>query len=363
MSAAFALQSRLAALRRTPQWEHYERARGAVLRMRDLADDASPSAYWDEELAGFEYLLDASPLVIERLRQHTFHVTGLRHYEYRTGSESRRRALAAKLEALIAEAGGVDLLVPEAHALGGFGHDISGALYNLDTLKFLEALIALRRGGVLDGLRSPDDRRLVWEIGAGWGGFAYQLKCLCPDVTYVIADLPELFLFSGTYLPTVLEGCRVRYWAGEEPSVLFDGWQELDFIFVPAAALGAIRPPRLDLTLNMVSFQEMTADQVRAYVEQAWSADSAWLYSLNRERSTYNLELRSASELVASRFDIQEIPVLDVPYTQMLHEGPRLPRAQAALRCMLRAVSDGRLPRPVNTYRHLLGRRRTVGSS
>src|SRR5687768_8616440 len=163
----------------------------------DRAGSAAPSEYWREELSGFDYLLDASPLIVERLREHTHHITGLRPYDYRGGQPARRAALAAKLGAL-REAGRDDLLVPESPALGGFGFEIDGALYNLDTLKFYEALIALDRAGVLGELRRATGRPVVWEIGAGWGGFAYQLKTLFPDVTYVICDLPELFLFSAT---------------------------------------------------------------------------------------------------------------------------------------------------------------------
>ena len=61
---------------------------------------------------------------------------------------------------------------------------------------------------MLDEIRAPG-RKLVWEIGAGWGGFAYQFKTLFPDVTYVIVDLPELFLFSATYLMTLFPEAKV----------------------------------------------------------------------------------------------------------------------------------------------------------
>src|SRR5690606_25036470 len=123
-----------------------------------------------------------------------------------------------RLEALVSLAGGRDLLVPEAEALGGFGYSIGGQLYNVDTLKYFEVLVGMRRAGLLDPFAraaSPDGldaggrsagtttssgdaatgaaRRLVWEIGGGWGGFAYQFKTLFPDVTYVIVDFAELF--------------------------------------------------------------------------------------------------------------------------------------------------------------------------
>ena len=231
------LQQRIDALRATRGYASYLRARDEVLRMLAHGRDgsAAPSEYWREELAGFDYLLDASPLIVERLREHSHHVTGVRPYEYRAGQPARRAALETKLAAL-RRAGGEELLVPESSQLGGFGFDIDGALYNIDTLKFYEALIALDRAGVLGELRAAPGRPVVWEIGAGWGGFAYQVKTLFPDVTYVICDLPELFLFSATYLMTLFPDASVLFADPDRPEELSDA----DFVFVPNTALGVI---------------------------------------------------------------------------------------------------------------------------
>jgi hypothetical protein len=347
---AEALQARVQALAGTAAHAAYLRARDAVLRMKALADDAGPSAYWREELAGFEYMLDASPLVIDKLRHHTYHVTGLKVYDYRTGKDER--GFAEKLRTLRA-IGDSSLLVPEARELGGFGFEIDGQLYNIDTLKFFEAMIALDRGAVLPALRERGDRRLVWEIGGGWGGFARTWKTVVPHTTYLIVDLPELFLFSGTYLATLFPDAAIRYWSGEDAGALFRDWEEVDFILVPAGALAAIAPPRLDLTVNMVSFQEMTTDQVSAYVERAHAAGSPFLYSLNRDRSPYNTQLTSVRDLMAFRYRLHEIPVLDVPYTKLSPPPP------SRLASLLARVIDTGAPTPkANQYRHVVGWRR-----
>jgi hypothetical protein len=80
------LAQKLDRLRLSPAWANYERVREEVLRMKDAEPvaGAEPSAYWREELGSFEYMLDASPLIVEKLRHHTYHVTGLRVYDYRT---------------------------------------------------------------------------------------------------------------------------------------------------------------------------------------------------------------------------------------------------------------------------------------
>jgi len=323
-AAVRAFRERLDARRASAAYRNYEYARDRVLEMRARAAAApgyEPSAYWEEELSNFEYMFDASPLIIDKLRHHTFHVTGLRVYDYRTHRDKAREQFAEKLRVLVNK-GGRELLVPEWRELGGFGFDIDGELFNIDTLKFYEVLIALDKGAVLHEFRGNAERRLVWEIGAGWGGFPYQFKTICPNVTYVITDLPELFLFSATYLMTAFPQAKVRFW-GEEPAErTFANWRDYDFIFMPNTALNELTPERLDLAINMVSFQEMTEVQVSDYVAKAHALECPFLYSLNRDRSSYNRELESVSAIIARYYWPREIPVLRVPYTKMMGEEP-----------------------------------------
>ena len=319
-AAAQAFGARLDALRQSAAFRNYEQVRARVLEMQGRsasADEDRPSAYWQEELSNFEYMLDASPLVIEKLRHHTYHVTGLRVYDYRTDRGKAQDKFVEKLRALIA-LGHQDLLVPESPLLGGFGFEVDGQLFNIDTLKFFEVLIALERGAVLPEFRTAADRRLAWEIGAGWGGFAYQFKTVCPNATYAIVDFPELFLFSATYLMTAFPQAKVAFWGDQPVDQLWARWSEYDFIFVPNTALAVFAPPRLDLTVNMVSFQEMTGAQVAAYVGRAHELGCPFLYSLNRDKSAYNREIDSVSGIVSRFYWPREIDVMPVPYQKML---------------------------------------------
>src|SRR5262245_44322418 len=166
------LQTKLETLRASAGYRAYERVRDHVLAIKDLEahreSAETPSAYWREELEDFSYMFDASPLIIDQLRHHTSHITGLRKYDYRSDHHTRHR-FAKKLDALVEAAKGRDLLIPENPALGGFGHEIDGRMFNLDTLKYFEVLMVLQDGAVLPEFRGQTDRRLVWEIGAGWG--------------------------------------------------------------------------------------------------------------------------------------------------------------------------------------------------
>lgn len=329
---------------KAPAYTHYLAVRDQVLQMLELGrlNGDQPSAYWREELAGFDYMFDASPLIVQRLREHCYHLTGQRSYDYRYHHRHKSHLWAEKLASLrrIDKSG---LLVPESPALGGFGHEIDGMLINVDTLKFYECLIALDRSGVLAPLREEAGRgKLVIEIGGGWGGFAYQFKMLCPFATYLIVDLPQTFLFSGTYLKTVFPEASVCLSLKPVDDVMVRGGAQ-DFILVPHFLFSEVQVSEPDLAINTVSFQEMTTDQVRRYVRGLRQLGCRRLYSLNRDRSKYNDELTSVRTVIAESYSIEEISVLEAPYTTL---------GSVAARSRLRRARKI----PAHEYRHVLGR-------
>jgi glycosyltransferase involved in cell wall biosynthesis len=328
--------------RSSPAFRAYERARDAVLQMKRTTASSigvtDPSEYWSEELENIDYLIEASPLIVRKLRHHAFHITGIRPYDYRTKGDTRRQLFEARLRAL-RDLGGDTLLVPESPALGGFGYDIDGRLFNVDTLKFLEVLIGMERGGVLGPLRALD-RPTICEIGAGWAGFAYQFKTLFPGARYVIIDFPELFLYSATYLGVQFPDAALAFCGTSETPSLVEA-RDADIIFVPHTLAPMVAAERLDLTVNMVSFQEMTDGQVRAYAAMAADAGCPWLYSLNRERSPYNTELSRVSDALAERYRLTEVSVLGSDYTTAMKKPPK---------------SSAPAERSDFTYRHLVGR-------
>ena len=331
----------------------------------------APSSYWHEELAAIDYISEASPLIVRRLRHHAVHITGLRPYDYRQFGE-RQAYFEQRLDALLALAGGRDLLVAEAEALGGFGYSIGGQLYNVDPLKFFEVLVGMRRAGLIDAFspgrtsassgtaagerpdtgrggpgRAAVPRRLVWEIGAGWGGFAYQFKTLFPDVTYAIVDFAEMFLFSATYLRTLFPEARVRFWREGQPA--FAHWQEADFVFIPHDRVEALREVTPDLLVNLVSFHEMTSAQVDAYARLAASIGCPAVYSLNRDRSVYNDEVDGVGHILSRHYDVREIRLLGSDYTKATKKGSATGVDDAA-----RAGVEAK-----DRYRHLVGTLRT----
>ena len=93
-------------------------------------------------------------------------------------------------------------------------------------------------------------------------------------------------------------------------------------MFVPQAHRALVSTLPLDLTVNMVSFQEMTTRQVEGYVRRAFEFECRYLYSLNRDRSHHNHELSNVRSIIGQHYWPHQIDLLPVSYTKMLHEDP-----------------------------------------
>ncbi len=297
-----------------------------------------------------DFMFEASPLQVQALRHHCHHITGVREDNYGDDQTEVRDRFKQKLKRLV-KVGGRDILVTESPALGGFGFHLDGELYNLDTLKFYEALIAMRRGAILGDFMNSVERRTVVEIDAGWGGFAYQFKTLCPNVTYVIVDRPERFLFSAVYLMNRFPEAIVRFMEEGSDPPCEGAWQEVDFLFVPDSRFAALHPERLDLVINLVSFEGMPIDKVEAYLRWAYELECPLVYSFNRDRNPANDDMSSLTEIIRRTYWPHDILVMPVDFDQMLDGVVR----GKSLRARLQRRHEGR-----GEYRHIIGWRRLL---
>lgn len=342
--------SHIEAARQSSEYKNYLKVREVVFRMLEnepVGND--PSRYWSQELAGFEYMFDASPLIIQNLRHHCYHISGLREYDYRDHHAYKIPAFEKKLRTLQAmDKNGVE--IPEAPELGGYGHLIDGKRYNIDTLKFYENFIALDRFDILDQFRNTDDRKIVLEIGGGWGGFAYQFKTLFPNVTYINVDLPGSLLFAGTYLTSLFPHARTFFVDGKKESVTDIKPRDYDFIFIPHYLWDYLSFDRPDLVINMASFMEMTTAQVDGYIGRAKKWGAPQLYSRNRDRSQNNTELTTVSSILEKYYGVREVVLDTDPRPMSLISNMR----HAAI-SFKRHLFNGASKQSAHTYRHLLG--------
>ena len=284
-------------------YDHYLAVRDWAQRMRNAADlsPVSLTRHEEEALAALSPLWRAEPATITALRRHAEPISGVRTSDY----DSREAPLASLLKrniGFLRKQVGSDLLVHEPRELGGFGFNEQGALYNEDTARYFSTLVALQDAAVLPAFRGNDEnsaRRLVWEIGGGWGGFAYQFKRVCPNVTYLITGPPDLFLLSAVYLMSLFPDARCRFYDSASADSLWDEWEDVDFVFVPEGALDRLLPPpRLDLTLDLMALETLGPRRACEHARRSFEFGSRFFYT----QSPWGAAEPSAAEQAIDRF-------------------------------------------------------------
>ena len=114
-------------------------------------------------------------------------------------------------------------------------------------------------------------------MGGGWGGFAFQFKTLCPNVTYVITGLPECLLVSAVYLMTAFPDARCRL--HRTGSDIAGDWEQADFIFAPEDALDELNLPRVDAMLDVMALRHMSEARVSRHVERGFDLGARYVFS------------------------------------------------------------------------------------
>lgn len=293
-------QDELAAIQQVKDW-----VKAAIehrCRSEDSSSDAEPSQVWKFVTQIFEYLQKMPPEQFSNLRLHTYHIDGGTYWKVLFARsedyERHDRYLCAGLPERY------KLSAPKA--CGEYGRLLDGdRLVNDYVLRWQELMRALWLENKLQTLEEIDNP-VILEIGGGYGSLAYHLKTLFPKFLYVIIDLPETLLFSAIYLTTIF-GVESVLLVNEETTLSPEEMANYSFVLVPNHLLSTLSDLRIDLSINVQSFQEMTATQVDEYLAFLRTR-TAVLLSWNYERSTFNDELESVTALVQKYFDIDDLP-------------------------------------------------------
>jgi hypothetical protein len=306
----------------------------APQRERDEQSDTL-SPIEQQMRAELAYLWNATPADIARLRRCGTAITGVQAERY----DAPAPDLLARLKRdyrLLRRQAGTELCVHEPALLGGFGVQWDGGLVNEDSVRWFGGLVAFQDAAVLPSCRGAQ-RRLVWDIGGGWGGFAQQFKTVCPNVTYLTTARPELLLASATYLQAVFPSARVHVHQGDADATWAD-WTHTDFVFATEASLPLLHPPAIDVVVDVLATEAMTPLRADRHVRWAAEFGARFVYVMRR----VGAETPGAAAAAAA---------LD----RHFWPPPVPPRAEH-----LPPVGDGLQPVPIEgaDYQHVVGWRR-----
>ena len=254
-------------------------AREQLRRWSEAGDQPALSDTEERVRQGIAPLWDADRGTILQLRRYGERVSGARPEDYDRQDPEIVRQLEPELQRLL-EYGDPALWVDEPSALGGFGLTRDGRHYNEDTLRFFRIVSLLDEAGVLKGLRSARMRRTVWEIGGGWGGLAYHMRRLCPSVTYLMTGRADTSLLAATYLMTLCPDARVRFFDPRQPARFWDDWDAVDVAFAPESIVRTMVPPSLDLMVDVMALEQMTAERIESHAERAYTLDCRHVLSV-----------------------------------------------------------------------------------
>jgi hypothetical protein len=263
----------------------------------------SPSSYWSDFCAQFEYMLDLPAPHFAKLRNHTYHLTSDVYLTYYFGAPAVFRR-ASCYDAIVAG-------LPDRYVLSepadGIGFDLNGKLVSWDIIRFQRAFSALYREGIFDQLaRLP--RRHILEIGGGYGGIAHQVGKTLERTTYIIVDLPETLVFAASYLSLQNPAKKIYLYDKDTfQSVVTGDLDSYDFILLPNYRLKDLSHIKFDLALNIASLQEMRRAQAEEYLDFI-ARSGAILYSDNQDHQPKNAELGTLYDLLTARFKLTEIP-------------------------------------------------------
>ncbi len=189
--------------------------------------------------------------------------------------------------------------------LGEIGWMVNGGLVNRDVLGYQERIALLYNSGVIDKLKEFKNIRII-EIGGGYGGLAYFLKKIFPNVEYYICDIPMSLYFSSIYLSLLTEADNLIY-KGDKKEL---SKRRNGFTFVPNFFFKDLDSMTFDLAINTLSFAEMPISVVDNYVSglSKMLLKTGILFEQNFDNSHYKLPTFCNPEPIISKyFKIQKV--------------------------------------------------------
>lgn len=176
--------------------------------------------------------------------------------------------------------------------LSDIGVQYCDHVINKDIMRYQSCISNLCLMGILDQFKTQSGKRIIMEIGGGYGALAHHVgKILDKKATYVIIDLPGMLMFSASYLIVNNPGKKVYVYdkATWTTDLLKKDYAQYDFMLVPHYVLDSLYDlPDIDLMINMQSFQEMSEKVVESYLKFGSEKLKGCFYSNNIDRHPYN---------------------------------------------------------------------------
>jgi putative sugar O-methyltransferase len=129
-----------------------------------------------------------------------------------------------------------------------------------------------------------NDRKIVLELGGGYGGMAFYLIRDNKDITYLDFDLPENLALTSFYLMSAFPDKRIALYGEVDLSSVTI--KEYDIILMPNFEISKIKNDTIDLIFNSYSLAEMSREAVSNYIDNFNRIANKFIFHINHTRST-----------------------------------------------------------------------------
>ncbi len=284
-------------------------------------DGQAASTMWVEHLSVLDYAINLSPENFLSIRFHTDKFTGesvISYWHPYPPIDPEKYATGCGYKFLTED-------IPEAYWISEpevpgtpipLGVNYRGKIINQPTIRYQRCISNLYLMGILPQFLEKKDDSTILEVGGGHGGLAHALgNILTGKSTYIIMDLPEMLLFSGGYL--IVNNPQKNIYVYDKSTFtaefLKEEIHEYDYVLIPNYAMTDLYAlPEINLMVNLLSFPEMTREQVDAYLQLGQSKLSGYLCSDNMDRHPHNNQLapNTITTMLESRFHLFPPPQL-----------------------------------------------------
>ena len=133
-------------------------------------------------------------------------------------------------------------------------------------------------------LRRVGGRKVVMELGGGFGGMAYYLIRDNPDCAYVDFDLPENMALTAYYLLSAHPEKKALLFG--EGDLTAAALRDNDIILMPGFAMQDLPSDCVDLSFNSYSLAEMSPETIATYIGQISRVTRQFFLHINHTRNS-----------------------------------------------------------------------------
>jgi len=131
-------------------------------------------------------------------------------------------------------------------------------------------------------------KKIVVELGGGYGGLGYFINKLIPEVTYVDFDLPENMALTSYFLMNSFPDKKILLYGEGECNE--ENLQKYDIIIMPNFEISKLPTAKANLVFNSYSLAEMSTETINTYIPELKRASKAYFFHVNHSQLSHSLK-------------------------------------------------------------------------